>query len=92
MVEEAIEILKQQTGIATTPDDWGEESVTLGREEVDPNTLPVKIELPPLVLATMYLYMANEQDYVVYFLSDSINHHSIAKGLLVDGKLVWSAI
>ena len=28
MVEEAIELLKQQTGIITKPEDWGEESVT----------------------------------------------------------------
>lgn len=92
MVEEAIELLKQQTGITTKPEDWGEESVTLGSDEVDPDTIPVGIELPPCVLATMYLYMANQQEFVVYFLEDSFSHQSIAKGLLVDGKLVWSAI
>ncbi|WP_281738433.1 4'-phosphopantetheinyl transferase [Enterococcus dispar] len=92
MVEEAITILKQQTGIITKAEDWGEESVTLGNDEVDPDTIPVGIELPPFVLATMYLYMADEQDYVVYFLSESTSQHSIAKGLLVDGKLVWSVV
>lgn len=92
MVEEAIEILKQQTGIITVPGDWGEESVTLGSDEVDPDTLPVGIELPPLVLATMYLYVGDQQEFVVYFLEDSITQQSIGKGLLVDGKLVWSAI
>lgn len=92
MVEEAIDLLKQQTGIITKPEDWGEESVTLGSDEVDPDTIPDGIELPPLVLATMYLYMAKQQEFVVYFLEDSITHQSIAKGLLVDGKLVWSAV
>ncbi|WP_278530627.1 4'-phosphopantetheinyl transferase [Enterococcus asini] len=92
MVEEAIELLKQQTGIITKPEDWGEESVTLGSDEVDPDTIPDSIELPPFILATMYLYMANQQEFVVYFLEDSFTHQSIAKGLLVDGKLVWSAI
>lgn len=92
MVEEAIELLKQQTGIITKPEDWGEESVTLGSDEVDPDTIPVDIELPSFVLATMYLYMGNQQEFVVYFLEDSFTHQSIAKGLLVDGKLVWSAV
>lgn len=92
MVEEAIELLKQQTGISTTSEDWGEESVTLGNDEVDPDTIPVGIELPPLVLATMYLYVGDQQEFVVYFLEDSFTHQRIAKGLLVDGKLVWSAV
>lgn len=92
MVEEAIELLKQQTGITTKAEDWGEESVTLGSEEVDPDTIPNDVELPPFVLATLYLYMANQQEFVVYFLEDSFTHQSIAKGLLVDGKLVWSAV
>jgi hypothetical protein len=36
MLHQAIIILKEQTGIETTEKDWGFESVTAEREELDP--------------------------------------------------------
>ncbi|MGL9727085.1 hypothetical protein [Enterococcus sp. DIV0756] len=47
MLHQAINILKEQTGIETTEKDWGFESVTAEREELE--------ELPVLVMTYLYV-------------------------------------
>ena len=92
MLHQAINILKEQTGIETTEKDWGFESVTAEREELDPAIIQVSNrELPTLVMTHLYLYVDQEsgKDYVVYFLMDINSEHEFTRGLLIEGKLQW---
>lgn len=92
MLHQAINILKEQTGIETTEKDWGFESVTAEREELDPAIIQIsKTELPALVMTHLFVYVDQElgKDYVVYFLTDINSEHEFARGLLIEGKLQW---
>ena len=92
MLQQAINILKEQTGIETTEKDWGFESVTAEREELDPAIIHVSNrELPTLVMTHLSVYVDQEpgKDYVVYFLTDIYNEHEFTRGLLIEGKLQW---
>ena len=92
MLHQAINILKEQTGIETTETDWGFESVTAEREELDPAIIQVsKMELPALVMTHLFVYVDQEsgKDYVVYFLMDIHSEHEFTRGLLIEGKLQW---
>ncbi|MDK7989620.1 4'-phosphopantetheinyl transferase [Enterococcus raffinosus] len=92
MLHQAINILKEQTGIETTEKDWGFESVTAEREELDPAIIQIsKTELPSLVMTHLFVYVDQElgKDYVVYFLTDINSEHEFTRGLLIEGKLQW---
>lgn len=92
MLNQAINILKEQTGIETTEKDWGFESVTAEREELDPAIVQVSnTELPTLVMNHLYVYVDQEsgKDYVVYFLTDIYSEHEFIRGVLIEGKLQW---
>lgn len=92
MLQQAINILKEQTGIETTEKDWGFESVTAEREELDPAIIHVSNrELPTLVMTHLSVYVDQEsgKDYVVYFLTDIYSEHEFTRGLLIEGKLQW---
>lgn len=92
MLNRAINILKEQTGIETTEKDWGFESVTAEREELDLAIIQVgNTELPALVMTHLYVYVDQEsgKDYVVYFLADIHSEHEYTRGLLIEGKLQW---
>lgn len=92
MLSQAINILKEKTGIETTETDWGFESITAEREELDPAIIQVSnTELPALVMTHLYVYVDQEsrKDYVVYFLTDIHSEHEFTRGLLIEGKLQW---
>ena len=92
MLSQAINILKEKTGIETTETDWGFESITAEREELDPAIIQVSnTELPALVMTHLYVYVDQEsrKDYVVYFLMDINSEHEFTRGLLIEGKLQW---
>jgi len=92
VLHQAINILKEQTGIETTEKDWGFESVTAEREELDPAIIQIsKTELPSLVMTHLFVYVDQElgKDYVVYFLTDINSEHEFTRGLLIEGKLQW---
>ncbi|EOH74948.1 hypothetical protein [Enterococcus raffinosus] len=92
MLHQVINILKEQTGIETTEKDWGFESVTAEREELDPAIIQIsKTELPSLVMTHLFVYVDQElgKDYVVYFLTDINSEHEFTRGLLIEGKLQW---
>lgn len=92
MLHQAINILKEQTGIETTEKDWGFESVTAEREELDPAIIQVSnTALPALVMTHLYMYVAQKsgKDYVVYFLTDINSDQEFTRGLLIEGKLHW---
>lgn len=94
MLQQAINILKEQTGIETTEKDWGFESVTAEREELDPAIIEASsIELPTLVMTHLYVYVDQEsgKDYVVYFLTDITSSQEFTRGLMVKGKLAWAS-
>lgn len=98
MVNEAIEILKDQVGLDTTEKDWGAETVALTSDELDrdiQNILKERIsDSSKMISADMYLFMDKQtkKDYVVFFISDINHSHSeteLARGLLIDGVLQW---
>ena len=92
MMDEAIVILKEQVGIPTQETDWGFESVTAEREELDPTIIKsADIDLPKLVLTHLYLYVDQRSgnDCVVYFITDTTSSREFTRGLLIEGKLHW---
>lgn len=93
MLHQAIILLKEQTGIETTEKDWGFESITAEREELDPAIIQMsKTKLPALVMTHLFVYVDQEsgKDYVVYFLTDINSEHEFTRGLLIEGKLQWN--
>ncbi|MEQ7055188.1 hypothetical protein ABQE23_02290 [Enterococcus avium] len=53
MLHQAINILKEQTGIETIETDWGFESVTAEREELDPAIIQLSnTKLPALLISS----------------------------------------
>lgn len=92
MMDEAINMLKEQLGIETSETNWSFESVTAEREELDPTIIKVTdTDLPKLVLTHLYLYVDQDsgKDYVVYFITDTTSSCEYTRGLLVEGKLHW---
>ena len=94
MLETAIEVLEKRAQLVTTPEEWGYESVTMEKEEIEMGTLPKAVHLPRLVMTHLYIYCAPEdgKDYVVYFITDITSQREFVRGLLVEGRLVWSQI
>lgn len=92
MLNRAINILKEQTGIEITEKDWGFESVSVEKGEIDPAIIQgINTELPVLVMTHLYVYVDQEsgKDYVVYFIMDITSSHEFTRGLLIEGKLQW---
>lgn len=93
MLNDAIAILGDQVGIETKEEDWGFESVTAEREELDPAIIKASsIDLPALVMTHMYIFVDQKsgKDYVAYFITDITSSHEFTRGLLIKGKLLWS--
>ena len=85
MLQQAINILKEQTRIETIEKDWGFESVTAERDELDPVIVQVSnTQLRTLIMTHLYVYVDQEsgKDYVVYFLTDIHSEHEFTRGLL----------
>ena len=97
MLDEVLEILEQQANIKLSLSDAkrliGQESVTAEREELDSTIIQEQIKLPALVMSHLYVYEEKKtgKDYVVYFLMDTSSIHEYTRGLLVEGKLIWSS-
>lgn len=99
MLHQAINILKEQTGIETTEKDWGFETLGVFQNELDTDiqTILKRImtDSSKLISADMYLFMDKQtgRDYVVFFISNigggDKNEKSILKGLLIDGVPQW---
>lgn len=95
MLNEATDILKEQTGIETTEKDWGSETLAMTQDELDfdiQTILKRSIAEPSkLISADMYLLInrQTESDYVVFFISDIDSENEFARGLLINGKLQW---
>ena len=72
MLETSIEVLEKCAQLVTTPEEWGYESVTMEKEEIEMGMLPEDVTLPRLVMTHLYIYCAPEdgKDYVVYFITD----------------------
>ena len=94
MLETAIEVLEKCAQLVTTSEEWGYESVTMEKEEIEMDTLPKDVTLPRLVMTHLYIYCAPEdgKDYVIYFITDITSQREFVRGLLVEGRLVWSQI
>ncbi|MFP1648827.1 4'-phosphopantetheinyl transferase [Enterococcus mundtii] len=94
MLETAIEVLEKCAQLVTTPEEWGYESVTMEKEEIEMGMIPEAIHLPRLVMTHLYIYCAPEdgKDYVVYFITDITSQREFIRRLLVEGRLVWSQI
>lgn len=66
MLETAIEVLEKCAQLVTASEEWGYESVTMEKEEIEIGTLPKDVHLPRLVMTHLYIYCAPEdgKDYV----------------------------
>lgn len=95
MLDEAMEIVQKYVGIETTQEDWGFESVTAEREELDQNIIKASnYSLPTLVMTHLFLYVepGTGKDYVVFFVTDTSSSNEFTRGLLIEGKLFWSGV
>lgn len=93
IVDDAIMILKDQVEIDTNETDWSLESVTAGREELDPAIICTKKgRLPKLVMTHLFLYIEPDTgiDYVVFFIMDVTSNREYVRGLLIEGQLFWA--
>lgn len=90
MLEDAIELLLQHCAIDSLKEEWGEESITLEREEIDTDLLPSSIDLPNQVLANTYIYRNGNNQFIVYILTTVDATRSIAKGILRNNLVVWT--
>ena len=93
MLNEAMMILQKQTQLVIVQEEWSDESVTLEREELDEATLPerAKKQLPKLVMTHLYLYVDNQNnEYVVYFLTDVTSQITYIKSLLKNTIRLYS--
>ncbi|RXW77267.1 4'-phosphopantetheinyl transferase, partial [Enterococcus faecium] len=60
MLETAIEVLEKRAQLVTIPEEWGYESVTMEKEEIEMGMLPKDVHLPRLVMTHLYIYCAPE--------------------------------
>jgi hypothetical protein len=84
-----IDLLHQQFGISTDATDFGYESVTLDRDELDPNLLPDyfdEIHTGKEVLVHFY----GVEKYIIYIIADVEDTHWQLLGVLKEGKLAYS--
>ncbi len=56
MLESAIEVLEKCAQLVTTLEEWGYESVTMEKEEIEMGTLPEGVHLPRLVMTHRYVF------------------------------------
>lgn len=94
MLDEAIGILQTQLQITTNEDDWGYESVMMPKEELDLHMVPEGVHFPQTVMTHVYMYNdpSQEDEYIVYFITDMACQKEIVRGLLVNDQLVWHRI
>ncbi len=90
MLTIAQEVLVKLYQIESREADWAYESVTMEKEELDPETLPKDNPVPDLVMTHIYLLDDErvEADYTVYFITNPTSEVEYLRGVLLDGKLV----
>lgn len=91
-VDRAKKLLEAHTGLTSKLADWGYESVVLRKDELDLVMVPDTTLLPEVVLTHQYLWTdpVMAKDYLVYFLTTTDGQTALAKGIVVEHKLVWS--
>lgn len=84
-----MELLDKQLGVSTDASDFGYESVTLDRSELDTDLLPSyfdEIQTDEMLLIHFY----NVNDYIVYIVADVKDSRWWLVGILTAGKLAYS--
>lgn len=84
-----MELLYKQLGVSTDTSEFGYESVTLDRSELDADLLPDyfdEIQIDEKLLIHFY----NVDDYIVYIIADVKDSRWCLVGILKSGKLAYS--
>lgn len=84
-----IELLGQQFGVETNATDFGYESVTLDRTELDRDLLPDYFD-EIQTDATLLIHFYNVGDYIVYIVADVRDSRWWLVGILKSGKLAYN--
>lgn len=85
----AIELLDKQLGVSTDVSDFGYESVTLDRSELDADLLPNNFD-EIQTDETLLIHFYNVDDYIVYIVADVKDSRWWLVGILKAGKLECS--
>lgn len=84
-----MELLDKQFGVSTDASDFGYESVTLDRSELDADLLPNNFD-EIQTDETLLIHFYNVDDYIVYIVADVKDSHRLIVGILKSGKLAYS--
>ena len=85
----AIELLDKQLDVSTDASDFGYESVTLDRSELDSDLLPGYFD-EIQTDETLLIHFYNVDDYIVYIVADVKDSRWWLVGILKAGKLAYS--
>ena len=84
-----MELLNKQFSVSTDASDFGYESVTLDRSEVDTDLLPSYFD-EIQTDETLLIHFYNVDDYIVYIVADVKDSRWWLVGILKAGKLAYS--
>lgn len=84
-----MELLDKQFGVSTDASDFGYESVTLDRSELDTDLLPGYLD-DIQTDETLLIHFYNVCDYIVYIVADEKDSRWWLVGILKSGKLAYS--
>ena len=84
-----MELLDKQLGVSTGASDFGYESVTLDRSELDTDLLPGYFD-EIQTDETLLIHFYNVGDYIVYIVADVKDSRWCLVGILKSGKLAYS--
>ena len=84
-----MELLDKQLGVSTDASDFGYESVTLDRSELDADLLPDYFD-EIQTDETLLIHFYNVDDYIVYIVADEKDSRWWLVGILKSGKLAYS--
>ena len=84
-----MELLDKQLGVSTDVSDFGYESVTLDRSELDADLLPDYFD-EIQTDETLLIHFYNVDDYIVYIVADVKDSRWWLVGILTAGKLAYS--
>lgn len=84
-----MELLDKQLGVSTDVSDFGYESVTLDRSELDADLLPDYFD-EIQTDETLLIHFYNVYDYIVYIVADVKDSRWWLVGILTAGKLAYS--
>lgn len=84
-----MELLDKQFGVSTDASDFGYESVTLDRSELDADLLPSYFD-EIQTNETLLIHFYNVYDYIVYIVADMKDSRWCLVGILKAGKLAYS--